>query len=140
MNTSGRRVGQWLLVLLAHSAWADETCATSLVQKKAQARFAATKSVAEQSRQRTPWDLYDYVVAVQHKSGAYLIHKVWLFMFSVLGAGDADMGTWIQPCYYDMCHLAAQRYSFAFVFGLQVPLQKVTNNTRVPFKSRMWLI
>ena len=91
----------WLLLLFC--AHAEESCATNLVQRKAQARFAEPKSISNQTRTgRKPWEVYDYVAALHHKAGIYLFHKAWIYIFNTLGAGDEDVGSIIDPC-YDIC-------------------------------------
>ena len=91
----------WLPALLVASAdHAEEACATHLVQRKAQPRFAEATSAKTKLGDRKPWDVFDFVGAVQHKSGVSLLHKIWFYLFQgVLGAQDDNMGVIMTPCY-----------------------------------------
>ena len=98
----------WLLVWFCIRA--EESCATNLVQQKAlrrKARFAEPKSISNLTRGtrggRKPWDVYDYLTGLHHKSGVLLFSKLWQFIFQVLGAQDEDIGFMIKPCYWHSC-------------------------------------
>ncbi|CAE7196607.1 abh1 [Symbiodinium sp. CCMP2592] len=94
----------WLPALLVASTdHAEEACATHLVQRKAQPRFAEATSAKRKLVDGKPWDVFDFVGAVHHKSGVSLLHKIWIYLFQgVLGAQDDNMGEIITPC-YDEC-------------------------------------
>ncbi|CAE7808694.1 unnamed protein product [Symbiodinium sp. CCMP2456] len=91
----------WLLAVPVLARQAEEDCATHLVQRKAQARFAESSSTNKKKLGNgKPWDVFDFVGAVHHKSGVYLLHKIWFYLFQgVLGAHDDEMGIIITPCY-----------------------------------------
>jgi len=94
----------WLLAWPVVASQAEEACATHLVQRKAQARFAEASSTNKKKLgDGKIWDVFDFIGAVHHKSGIYLLHKIWFYLFQgVLGAHDDDMGVIISPC-YTMC-------------------------------------
>ena len=94
----------WLLAWPVVASQAEEACATHLVQRKAQARFAEASSTNKKKLgDGKIWDVFDFMGAVHHKSGIYLLHKIWFYLFQgVLGAHDDDMGVIISPC-YTMC-------------------------------------
>ncbi|CAE7817469.1 abh1, partial [Symbiodinium microadriaticum] len=94
----------WLPALLVASAdHAEEAGATNLVQRRVQARFAEAVSAKRRLGDGKPWDVFDFVGAVHHKSGVSLLHKIWFYLFQgVLGARDDNMGVIMTPC-YDKC-------------------------------------